>query len=236
MSAPALLLLAPAAVDRATLTALVREVHRGGRGLTVTGTDLTGLDRTLADLAGAGHAEVVVVPLDLSAAPDAVLEPRLRLAGADGLRVRVTAPLGHEPGLLAALDDRLRETLRLHRVRELDALVLAGAGSPDALANASVARLARQWGTRHHLPVTAAYAVSAPPATAEAVRAFRREGRRHIAVGSLFLTSGPLAERAGELALEAGALAVSRPLGAHPEVARVVLARYAVGAVELVPV
>jgi hypothetical protein len=42
--------------------------------------------------------------------------------------------------------------------------------------------------------------------------------------------------RMAELALEAGAVAVSEPLGAHPEVARTVLARYAVGAVELVPV
>jgi len=39
-----------------------------------------------------------------------------------------------------------------------------------------------------------------------------------------------------ELALEAGAIAVSEPLGAHPELARTILARYAVGAVELVPV
>ena len=62
------------------------------------------------------------------------------------------------------------------------------------------------------------------------------EDRRHIAVASLFLAPGPMVDRAGELALEAGAVAVSDPLGAHPEVARTILARYAVGAVELVPV
>ncbi len=45
-----------------------------------------------------------------------------------------------------------------------------------------------------------------------------------------------LYDRAAELALEAGAVAVCDPLGADPEVARIVLARYAVGAVELVPV
>ncbi len=84
--------------------------------------------------------------------------------------------------------------------------------------------------------MSAAYASSAPPATGEAVRAFRGEGRRHIAVASLFLAPGVLTDRATELAYEAGAIAVSAPLGAHPEVARTVLARYAVGAVELVPV
>ena len=54
--------------------------------------------------------------------------------------------------------------------------------------------------------------------------------------GSLFLAPGTLPDRAAELALEAGAVAVSAPLGADPEVARTILARYAVGAVELVPV
>ena len=85
-------------------------------------------------------------------------------------------------------------------------------------------------------PDRRAYASAAPPATGEAVRQFRAEGRRHIAVGSLFLAPGTLPDRAAELALEAGAVAVSAPLGADPEVARTVLARYAVGAVELVPV
>ena len=84
--------------------------------------------------------------------------------------------------------------------------------------------------------ITAAFASTAPPATGEAVRAFRAEGRRHIAVASLFLAPGKLIDRAAELAIEAGAVAVSDPLGAHPEVARTILARYAVGAVELVPV
>ena len=72
--------------------------------------------------------------------------------------------------------------------------------------------------------------------TDDQVAAFRAEGRRHIAVASLFLAPGFLPDRAKELALEAGAVAVSEPLGAHPELARTILARYAVGAVELVPV
>ena len=166
--------------------------------------------------------------------PDAVAEATARHPE---LKVRVTATLGLEACFLEVLDVRLREALKASRVRELDALVLAAAGSADPLANQAVARLARLWGTHHKLPVTAAYAASAPPATGEAVRAFRGEGRRHIAVASLFLAPGlRCVDRATELALEAGAIAVSEPMGAHPEVARTVLARYAVGAVELVPV
>ena len=67
------------------------------------------------------------------------------------------------------------------------------------------------------------------------VRTHRADGRRHIAVGLLFLAPGKLPDRVAELAVEAGAVAVAEPLGVDVEVARVILARYAVGAVGLVP-
>ena len=92
------------------------------------------------------------------------------------MRIHATSILGLEASFLEVLDERLREALAVARVRELDALVLAAAGSSDPLANQAVARLGRVWGTHHKLPVTAAYASSAPPATGEAVRAFRGEG------------------------------------------------------------
>ena len=247
MAAPALVALAHGSRDprsAATIKALVGEVRAMRPDLKVEAAFLdlskpsftTVVDR----LVRGGHDEIVVVPLLLTEAyhakvdvPTAVAEAQARHAG---LKVRATPVLGLEPRFLEVLDLRLREALRAARVRELDALVLAAAGSSDPLANQSVARLARTWGTHHRLPVTAAFASSAPPATGEAVRAFRAEGRRHIAVASLFLAPGFLPDRAAELAVEAGAIAVSAPLGAHPELARTVLARYAVGAVELVPV
>ena len=188
----------------------------------------------------AGFDEIVVVPLLLSEAyhatvdvPGAIAE---MTAKHEGLQIRATSILGLEPCFLEVLDIRMREALSEARARGLDALVLAAAGSSEPLANQAVARLGRLWGSHHKLPVTAAFASSAPPATGEAFRAFRAEGRRHIAVASLFLAPGFLPDRAKELALEAGAVAVSEPLGAHPELARTILARYAVGAVELVPV
>ena len=128
----------------------------------------------------------------------------------------MTNILGLEPTFLDVLDRRLRDALRDARVRELDALVLAAAGSSDPLANQAIGRLARVWGARHKLPVIAAFASTAPPATGEAVRAFRAEGRRHVAVASMFLAPGFLPDRAAELALEAGAVAVSDPLGRRP--------------------
>jgi len=247
MAAPALVALAHGSRDprsAATIKDLVAEVRGMRPDLKVEAAFLElskpSFTTVVDKLVRAGHEEIVVVPLLLTEAyhakvdvPTAVAEAQARHAG---LKVRATPVLGLEPRFLEVLDLRLREALRAARVRELDALVLAAAGSSDPLANQSVARLARVWGSRHKLPVTAAFASSAPPATGEAVRAFRAEGRRHIAVASLFLAPGFLPDRAAELALEAGAVAVSDPLGAHPELARTVLARYAVGAVELVPV
>lgn len=247
MTAPALVALAHGSRDprsAQTVTALVEEVRGMRPDLRVEPAFLelcspsfpTVVDRLVRD----GHDEVVVVPLLLTEAYHAKVDvPRaVAAAGArhEALRIRATAVLGLQPAFLEVLDQRLRAALRDARVRELDALVLAAAGSSDQLANQAVARLARLWGSRHRLPTVAAFASAAPPATGEAVRQFRAEGRRHIAVGSMFLAPGLLPDRAAELAVEAGAVAVSEPLGAHPQLARTVLARYAVGAVGLVPV
>jgi sirohydrochlorin ferrochelatase len=247
MAAPALVALAHGSRDprsAATIGTLVDEVKALRPDLTIEKAFLE-LSRphfsTVVDrLVKKGHEEIVVVPLLLTEAYHAKVDVPRAVAEAsarhEGLSVRSTDVLGLGTQLLDVLDLRMREALKASRVRELDALVLAAAGSSDALANQAVARIARTWGARHKLPVTAAYASAAPPATGEAVRAFRAEGKRHIAVASFFLAPGKLPDRAGELALEAGAVAVSDPLGAHPAVARAILARYAVGAVELVPV
>ena len=247
MAAPALVALAHGSRDprsAATVTALVDEVKALRPDLRIEKAFLElakpSFQTVVDKLVRAGHDEIVVVPLLLNEAfharvdvPEQVVEATTRHPA---LKIRATDVLGLEARFLEVLDERMRAALKDARVRELDALVLAAAGSSDPLANQAVARLARVWGTHHKLPVTAAYAAAAPPATGEAVRAFRAEGRRHIAVASLFLAPGTLLDRATELAFEAGAVAVSEPLGAHPEIARTVLARYAVGAVELVPV
>lgn len=198
------------------------------------------LDAVVERLARKGVTEAVVVPLLLTSAYHARVDvpavvQKINNSGAD-VRVTVANVIGPDPALLSVLDVRLREALRLARVRELDALVLAAAGSSDARANASIARVARIWGYRHNLPTTVAFASAAPPSTGEAVRDWRRQGKRYVAVGSLFVAPGKLPDRAEELALEAGAVAVSAPLGAHDEMARLILARYCVGALNLVPI
>ena len=246
MAAPALVALAHGSRDprsAATIKALVDEVRALRPDLRIE-TAFLDLSKpslnTVVDRLARKHDEVVVVPLLLTDAFHAKVDVPAAVAEADArhehVQVRATSILGLETCFLEARDVRRREARKKSRVRELDALVLAAAGSSDPLANQSVARLARLWGSHHKLPVMAAFASAAPPATGEAVRAFRKEGRRHVAVASLFLAPGFLPDRAAELAKEAGAVAVAEPLGVHEAVARTILARYAVGAVELVPV
>jgi sirohydrochlorin ferrochelatase len=201
------------------------------------GPDLqTVVDRLVAR----GHAEVVVVPLFLSAAYHASVDVPSALEAARHLHphvgLRAADVLGTDPSLLAVLDVRMREALRAAKVRELDGLVLMAAGSSDLAAAAAFTRLVHVWGTRHRLPTLAAYASTSAPSPGEAVRELRRRGRRHVAVGTFFVAPGTLVDRATELATEAGALAVSEPLGPHEEVSRVLLARYSVAAMDLVEV
>lgn len=245
MTAPALITLAHGSRDprsAATITALTERLAQMRPDLRILPAflDLSepDLDAAVDRLVAEGHSEIVVVPMLLTEAHHARVDvPRAVEAAQarhEGVRLQTTSVLGVEGAFLQVLDRRLREALSERRVRELDALVLAGAGSSDPVANAVIARAARAWGAHHKLPTIAAFASSAPPAAGEAVRAHRADGRRHIAVAQLMLAPGLLPDRVKELAYEAGAVAVAEPLGVADEVAEVVLARYAVGAVELV--
>lgn len=208
-----------------------------------------------AQLAKRGTEELVVVPLLLSdafgpAAPSSSLPsaasrsaehdlPQLLVqlrAAQPTLGVVAARPIGPESQLLAVIDRRLRDAIRARRVSELDGLVLSAAGSPDVRSNALVCRRARQWAAHHRLPCVTAFAGGSGPSTGEAVRTLRAQGRRHIAVGSWFLAPGEVYRRQAEQAVEAGAVAVSAPLGSGPEIAEAVLARYVVAALELVDI
>lgn len=193
MTAPALVALAHGSRDprsAATIRALVDEVRAMRPDLRIEQAFLELAKPSFATvvdkLVRAGYEEIVVVPLLLSHAHHARVDvPAViaeTIARHPGLQIRATDVLGLEPVFLDVLDRRLREALTAARVRELDGLVLAAAGTSDPLATQSISRLARIWGTRHKLPTVAAFASTSPPATGEAVRAFRAQGRRHIAV------------------------------------------------------
>jgi len=104
--------------------------------------------------------------------------------------------------------------------------VLAAAGSSDPAANATIADLAAGWRRdRGWRAVAPAYASAAGPSPAEAVAAVD-PGRGPVVVATYLLAPGYFADKIRQGAVEAGAAAVSGVLGAAPEVADVVLARY----------
>jgi sirohydrochlorin ferrochelatase len=213
MTAPALVALACGPVDAdsaRTVHEIVSTTRRLRPDLRTEAAFSTGakpsLEKAVGALASRGHEEIVVVPLLAASTDQAELD------------------------VLTAVDVALRSNPGVS-VRAAGMI-----GADAALVTASIARLARLWSGRHHLPTSIAFADASPPSTGEAVRDWRRQGKRHVAVGSLFITSGPHADRAAELAFEAGACAVSGPLGAHDELSRLIVSRYSVGALALVPV
>jgi sirohydrochlorin ferrochelatase len=188
-------------------------------------------------LHGTGRHRVVVLPLLLTAAYHSGTDIPLALCEAQAafprLSIAYGEPLGPHPALLGALERRLAEAdpavggadgdRRVSRT----AVVLAAAGSSRPAANAAVAQMAADWqAARGWRAVLPAYASAASPTPEEAVAALLRDGAQRVVVASYLLAPGLFADRIRDTALAAGAAAVSRPLGAAPEVADVLLQRY----------
>ncbi|MGD0684660.1 MAG: CbiX/SirB N-terminal domain-containing protein [Streptosporangiaceae bacterium] len=187
--------------------------------------------QVLGALAGPAPQLVVVLPLLLTAAyhsevdlPAMLDEARRALPG---LSVSYGEVLGPDPLLLRALDRRLAESGVAGPARDT-AVVLAAAGSGRPAANAAVARLAASWqAARGWRAVVPAYASAAAPAPAAAVSALLRDGAPRVVVATYLLAPGVFADQVAEASLRAGASAVSGALGASPELATLILRRYA---------
>jgi sirohydrochlorin ferrochelatase len=192
--------------------------------------------QVLGALAGDGAARrpaaAVVLPLLLTAAYHSEVDLPALLAEASaarpGLDVRYGDPLGPDPLLLRALDRRMAEAGAAAWPAAETSVVLAAAGSARPESNAVIAALAWQWqAARGWRAVVPAFAAAAAPSPAEAVASLRRAGARRVAVATYLLAPGFFADRIAASSLEAGAAAVSAALGAAPEVAELVLRRYA---------
>jgi sirohydrochlorin ferrochelatase len=181
-----------------------------------------------------GRRQAAVVPLLLTAAFHSKADIPARLAAAvaalPGLDVVRAGTLGPHALLPAALERRLREAGMPAgaEARAATSVVLAAAGSSDPAANATVAELAARWAReRGWRAVVPAYASAAGPRPADAVRALRAAGAGRVVVATYLLAPGYFADKVRDAALDAGAAAVSAVLGAAPEVADIVLDRYA---------
>jgi sirohydrochlorin ferrochelatase len=184
----------------------------------------------------AGEREVRVLPLLLTAAYHSKADiPRILARTASdfpGLGISYGATLGPHPLLLRALERRLAEVdgsvTGTSQDRARTGVVLAAAGSTDPEANATIADLAARWQARAGWwAVRPGYASATDPSPAEAVAGLLRDGASRVVVASYLLAPGLFADRIRRTCLAAGATAVSPVLGAAPELADVLLDRYA---------
>ncbi len=193
--------------------------------------------QVVSKLVSRGVPEIVFVPLSLTptaVSEAAVAEVIARVKAAHpSVRFAAARPLGPASTLLKVVDLRLRSALAEAHVLELDGLVLSVESQGDVRGTAVVSRRVRQWAAHHRLPCLSAASDGSGPTVAQAIATLRSQGKRHVAVGSFFLTGDESYHRQAQLAVQAGAVAVSAPIGADDEVLDLVLARYAFAAMEL---
>jgi hypothetical protein len=114
---------------------------------------------------------------------------------------------------------------RLGPTAQLDALVLAAAGTRNAGARTTVEQSAAALSARLGLPCRVAYASAAPPLSGDVVRDLRAGGCERIGLLSYFLAPGLLWDSTVGSAREAGISAVAEPLTDAPAIAELVAVR-----------
>ena len=185
--------------------------------------------RALAALAGEGVADVVVVPLLLTAAShsktDVAASVQAGRRDHPGMRLRYGRPLGPHPALVDALAQRLAEA----GASPDEPVVLVAGGALDPDANAAVAATARLLFEGRTWPsVDIAFASTARPTLPEALDRLRRQGQPRASVARYFLGPGYLPRLVERQAREVDGLdvVVSAPLGVTDGIARLVVERY----------
>jgi sirohydrochlorin ferrochelatase len=182
-----------------------------------------------------GVTELVVLPLLLGTGyhmrhdiPRALRELAQQPRAAE-VRIYPAAALGPDPLLAEVLHDRL--ALARNTVFGTQ-FVLAAAGSADRRANEDAAAMAELLAARLGMPVRTGFVTAAQPDIGALLARLARRGRP-VAVATYLLSSGEFSRRIGDSATLAalGAdrplrMTVSEPLGAHDQVARLVLRRY----------
>ncbi|MEU9921663.1 sirohydrochlorin chelatase [Streptomyces griseoluteus] len=230
---PVLLIVAHGSRDprhAATVHALVARVRSMRPDLrVVTGFldfNVPSVGGVLKSLAADGVREVVAQPLLLTRAFHAKADiPAVLREAPRGMRVRQAEVLGPSPLLVSALERRLYEAGLDPADKSSTGVVLASAGSSDAEAIAVIADIAREWWRTGWCAVRPAFASARLPRTEDAVRELRAQGCERVAVAPYVLAPGFLPDRIARGAADADILA--DVLGPAPEVARVLLDRYA---------
>lgn len=121
--------------------------------------------------------------------------------------------------LLTAMAERL---VQAGADGQVDALVLASAGSSSGAARLHVERLARDLAHAHGIPVVPAFASAAAPSPAQALEALSDKGIQRPAIASLFVAPGRLPD---SVAASCPDVPVADPLGVSPAFVELLVAR-----------
>lgn len=121
--------------------------------------------------------------------------------------------------LLEALADRLLQAVV---DRQVDALVLASAGSSSPAARLHIESLARDLERTHGIPVMPAFASAATPSPLQALEALSDKGFQTPAVASLFVAPGRLSDSVVAACRD---LPVADPLGVSPTFVDLIVAQ-----------
>ncbi|WP_211239470.1 sirohydrochlorin chelatase [Jiangella gansuensis] len=203
------------------LLGLVRD-RLPGVDVRVAYVDVIGptLEEVLTDLGG----RAIVVPMFLASGYHVRVDVPAAVT-ATGSVATVTPALGPDPAIVAAVADRLATAGASGTSSSgaaADSVVLAAAGSSDQDALAEVGVAADRLATVLGVEVVPAYVTTAAPAVGQAVADLRAAGHRRVAVASYLLAPGLFQQRLSS----AGADVVAEPIGPHPLVADLIVARY----------
>lgn len=198
------------------------------------------VEAALARLRAEGVTELVVLPLLLGSGYHArydiprALRQVTRQSSDRAVTLHQAAPLGPDPLLASVLQDRLSAA---HGTVYGTQVVLAAAGSADRRANADAVAMAGLLAERLGMPVRTGYVSTAEPSISALLARLARRGRP-VAVATYLLSCGEFSRRITDSAtlaaleardvtgLDPRRLYVAEPLGAHDQVARLVLRRY----------
>lgn len=183
--------------------------------------------RPLDVLAALPGRRAVLVPLLLTAAYHGKVDVPAILDDAATLPVEVTPAdvLGPSTSASAVAPALIDGLVRRLPAGDLDAVVLAAAGTRVAAARETIMRAADALSARLSVPCVAAYASASPPDPGDAVRRLRASGASRVGMAAYFLAPGFLYDVAVRSAQAAGAVQVAEPLGDAPELVRLVASR-----------
>ena len=172
-------------------------------------------DVALRQMAADGFTSVRVVPLLFTPGYHVThdVPEAIEASGVAGRMDVSVAPalVSDEPGARELLLRALEERLTAAHPGDVDAIVLASAGSSSAEARSAAEGVARDLGAARGVPAVAAFASAAAPSPADAVRDLRNGGAQHPVVASLFVAPGRLPDG---VTRSVDGVPVAEPLGA----------------------